>query len=356
MQHVESQAHPIFLSPEAELRRLDRHFRRVLRRLRRSAPPGLDRAQRRARGRHIEVLDRYRRAQRFPQNRAFPGLMVPIFVDPAGTHCAMGHLIAQSGGADLVQHVAATRNYARIAQMADLAELGEWLDRNGLTAAEAALIQPSYCDTPASCVCYTKATTILEGDLAAGGTVTITEVHGDAQGLMAGDSVTLTQMGQVMVGEHVLVNYHPPSDPAAVQVEMVVPPSGELVINQCSFSGAQPGNLATDVWIEAVLAGSKSACFDVLEKEDPSWVVATGSGCGMSSSSSSGGTTGTTSGTDSGSGGTGGAGGQGTFENDVVVTSRGCGVQTGDAPGNAMAWVLLAGILTVHRLRRRRAR
>ena len=80
----------------------------------------------------------------FPHNHDFPGERRPYFVDRHGTRCAMAYLIEHAGGAALVHRVAATANNARVQELAGDPELVAWLDRNGMTADEAARVQPSY--------------------------------------------------------------------------------------------------------------------------------------------------------------------------------------------------------------------
>ena len=310
-------------------------------------------AARQARSRRLGALDRYRKARAFPKNRSFPGLMVPIFVDHEGTHCAMGQLIAEAGGADLVGHVRETRNYARIAQMADIPELLDWLERNGLTAAEAAMIQPSYCDTAAACLCSTQAATILEGSVIVPDTsVMVTAIHGADQGVLVGDTITLTAKGPGIAGDQVLVNYHSPTSPDAAVVEWVVPASGDLTIGQCNFYGVPPGPLSASVWTDAVLAGSTMACFDTLEAEDPGWTAKSGDGCGGTGGSTGGWTTiGSGGGGGNGGGGEGGASG-----GETRAESGGCSVPVGPTPGSSMAIAFLAGLCAAHGFRRSRSR
>jgi hypothetical protein len=56
----------------------------------------------------------------------------------------MAHLIEASGGGELVARVASERNGAYVRELADEPELVSWLDRNGISLAEASAIQPSY--------------------------------------------------------------------------------------------------------------------------------------------------------------------------------------------------------------------
>jgi hypothetical protein len=105
-------------------------------------------AQRTARARNLDVLHEYWTAGVFPTNTDFPGERMPYFIDRYGIRCAMAYLIEQSGRGDIVARVAATNNNARIRELKGDPELVAWLDENGLTAAEAARIQPAYGDPP----------------------------------------------------------------------------------------------------------------------------------------------------------------------------------------------------------------
>jgi hypothetical protein len=127
-----------------ETARIRAHLATVEVELRRKDVSGLAPAQREARLRNIDVLHQYWVHGVFPVNTDFPGRRVPYFVDRYGTRCAMAYLIEQSGLGDLVARVAAQRNNAYIRDVKDDVELVAWLRDNGLTAAEAARIQPAY--------------------------------------------------------------------------------------------------------------------------------------------------------------------------------------------------------------------
>lgn len=105
---------------------------------------GLRPEQRRARARMIRWLSEYRELGRFPRNYDFPDRRMPYFVDRHGTLCAVAYLIARSGRADLVARIAAKRNNAFVRELADDPGLIAWLESVGLTATEAARIQPRY--------------------------------------------------------------------------------------------------------------------------------------------------------------------------------------------------------------------
>ena len=133
---------------EQEDARIEAHLESVERDLRVRDVGDLTVEQRQARARHIEVLRAYREAGEFPRNTDIGDRSAPYFVDRAGTLCAMAYLIAKSGHASLVERVATTRNNAYIAELANDAELLEWLRGAGLTVDEAARIQPAYNPLP----------------------------------------------------------------------------------------------------------------------------------------------------------------------------------------------------------------
>lgn len=124
-----------------ERTRLRLHFARVRLLLRAApAPAGLCPV---ARARSLGQLDAYARAGRFPLHGG-RGKRRPVFVDHAGTHCAVGHLLAANGHADLVRGIRAERNHAFIPGLAPVPGVLPALSTLGLTAREAALIQPEY--------------------------------------------------------------------------------------------------------------------------------------------------------------------------------------------------------------------
>ena len=131
-------------SAPAETARVRRHLSMVEAELRATNVSALTPVQRAARGRNLAVLHAYWVRGVFPVNTDFPGLHVPYFIDRYGTRCAMAYLIEQSGHGDLVRRIATTQNNAYVRDLQGDADLGAWLSENGLTAAEAARIQPSY--------------------------------------------------------------------------------------------------------------------------------------------------------------------------------------------------------------------
>jgi hypothetical protein len=132
--------------PSTEVARIRRHLAGAEALLLSRDVSALTAVRREARARRIADLRVYRRRGIFPHNHQGAGRRTPVFVDEHGTRCAMADLIERSGGGAMVARIAATRNLARIRDLAGDAELTAWLDRNGMTLAEAARIQPEYGD------------------------------------------------------------------------------------------------------------------------------------------------------------------------------------------------------------------
>lgn len=131
--------------------RLRHHFVDVLAQLRAADVAHLTPAQRAARARAIQDLDEYRQGERFPHNHDVDDRRVPLFEDRHGTLCAMAYLIAESGHRELVDLVRDRFNTGTIFELAADPVLGPplsmWLETHGMTASEAALVQPSYVPT-----------------------------------------------------------------------------------------------------------------------------------------------------------------------------------------------------------------
>ena len=139
----------LFVRPNVDFRaaetgRIRRHLATVEADLRIKDVSALSPAQRQARAKNLDVLHTYWVRGVFPVNTDFPDRHVPYFIDRYGTRCAMAYLIEQSGRGDIVHRIATTENNAYVRDLKDDAQLGAWLRENGLTAAEAARIQPTY--------------------------------------------------------------------------------------------------------------------------------------------------------------------------------------------------------------------
>lgn len=131
-----------------EVDRIRHHLAAVETTLRSTDAGHLDAGTRAARSRLLDILGQYRRQGVFPHNHVVSDRRTTVFIDEHGTHCAVGYLMARTGEGDLARRIADTANLARVADLAADPEFREWLDRNGLTAYEAAMIQPTYGGQP----------------------------------------------------------------------------------------------------------------------------------------------------------------------------------------------------------------
>ncbi|MEM7165608.1 MAG: hypothetical protein AAF581_09090, partial [Planctomycetota bacterium] len=104
--------------------------------------------QRTQRAALIERLRDYTDAGSFPQNTYLPGLR-PVFVDATDRFCAVGDLMRHSGAEALARRIAGRQNFAFVGDIT-VPGIALWIERTGLTAAECARIQPTYCWTGAT--------------------------------------------------------------------------------------------------------------------------------------------------------------------------------------------------------------
>lgn len=96
----------------------------------------------------LDELERYIARGEFPRRTddTFAGRR-PRFIDDRGVHCAVGHLIAASGEAELARAINATHEYDYVRDI-DEPALVAWAKRAGFTLDELAMIQPTYGEMP----------------------------------------------------------------------------------------------------------------------------------------------------------------------------------------------------------------
>lgn len=111
--------------------------------LRSESTNGLNAEQRSGRMKLLDALCDYRCAGNFPVNEDFPGERMPHFIDSRGNICAVGYLVEVSAGRAEAERINALYSYNYISEMHD-ARLNAWMQENGLTALECAMIQPAY--------------------------------------------------------------------------------------------------------------------------------------------------------------------------------------------------------------------
>jgi hypothetical protein len=135
-----------------ETLRIQTHLAYVLDRLSARDVTVLPRATRDRRAAALASLARYTARGVFPERTddGYPGRR-PRFIDARGVHCAVGHLIADSGSPELARAIHATHEYAYVRDI-QVPELLAWATATGFTVDELAMIQPSYSSpaTPGS--------------------------------------------------------------------------------------------------------------------------------------------------------------------------------------------------------------
>lgn len=139
---------PLAADEAPEQARLSTHLRYVhvlISRLETRALSAPTRARRQAL--LARLLD-YAKAGRFPQRDEDEHVgRRPRFIDPDGVHCAVGHLMAQSGAGELAKTIARTQNDAYVDEITTPG-VSAWASRNGFTLRELSMIQPSYRSAP----------------------------------------------------------------------------------------------------------------------------------------------------------------------------------------------------------------
>jgi hypothetical protein len=260
--------------------RLRAHFRQVVAELRARDVSRLAAPERAMRDKLIAELVRYARRGVFPRNVDFADRRVPYFVDAADTRCAMAHLIDATGERAYVDRVRNLRNNGYVRELARDARLRvpllAWLQAAGLTAAEAARIQPAYCFETKANACFCNYAQSTDGVVI----VTVTDqtldnmiarvdaLHGNTGALTIGQSITLSAAG---VGAHpgdaLLVPLRPPGEGTSMFQFPFRLDGDEVILDQCDVE--VPVLTKTDA-IAAVMAANDS-CDAYLTMRDSTW-------------------------------------------------------------------------------------
>jgi hypothetical protein len=96
------------------------------------------------RARVLAALGDYAAKGTTPDNLHLPWRN-PVFIDDAGTICAVGYLIEQTAGRPLAERIASEHRYDLIEDIAaSMPEVAAWVASSGLTLDEIASIQPGY--------------------------------------------------------------------------------------------------------------------------------------------------------------------------------------------------------------------
>ena len=111
--------------------RIQRHLHLVIDHLLQNETEKLTLHQRAHRHSLLRALRRYADRGVFPRNRYHPTRR-PYFVDEAGTHCAVGQMMATSGHHALVATIRREHNYDYLADI-ETAGVAEWAAEHGFT-------------------------------------------------------------------------------------------------------------------------------------------------------------------------------------------------------------------------------
>lgn len=91
----------------------------------------------------LEELQAYIDSGNFPQYSDYPGGRRPVFIDDAGTLCAVGHLLAVDAGRAEAERINRLYRYHYLEDMPDSTLLA-WQAGSGFSLRELAMIQPAY--------------------------------------------------------------------------------------------------------------------------------------------------------------------------------------------------------------------
>lgn len=125
-----------------DILRIQTHLEYVEQLLRRANTGHLTAAQQQNRQQILDILNRYWKRGQFPINDYYP-TRKSVFIDKAGTHCAVGFLIKETAGEAVTRKVNAAYQFASVFDI-KMVELFDWANQYGLTIEECAMIQPTY--------------------------------------------------------------------------------------------------------------------------------------------------------------------------------------------------------------------
>lgn len=122
--------------------RIQEHLAEVETELRERDVSHLSESLQKERERNLDVLADYRKAGEFPRNTHVPWRQ-PVFIDRGDRACAVAHLMIESGWDQEARAISERENLGYLLEM-ESPEVEEWVAQSGLTAEEAAEIQPTY--------------------------------------------------------------------------------------------------------------------------------------------------------------------------------------------------------------------
>tara|TARA_R100001143_G_scaffold63575_1_gene72199 strand:- start:10573 stop:11601 length:1029 start_codon:yes stop_codon:yes gene_type:complete len=123
--------------------RIQTHLNYVVGFLRNRPTDHLTTEQETNRQKYLDLLKKYIAKGEFPHNDGHPDNRRPTFVSENGHICAVGWLVKQTYGPEIIQEINKEYKYDYI-QDIDHPDFQEWVDHSGFTIEELAMIQPMY--------------------------------------------------------------------------------------------------------------------------------------------------------------------------------------------------------------------
>ena len=232
---IATSLHSANAAERAEIARIRAHFDSVLTELRDRDVSSLTAGQRANRQSLMVTLAAYRDRDVFPHNYDFTNA-TPYFIDrKTGTLCAVAHLLESTGRRDIVDRVARMNN-VWVAELKGDTALAAWLDRNGLTLAEAARIQVPYVRdepmTPAKIARNTMFFAVVPTAAAVAATTTVWNIVGNSDGHRSGVSWSGVAAGGVTsaAGALLIIKGHYEYDDSQIRIGAAAATLGTLSI------------------------------------------------------------------------------------------------------------------------------
>jgi len=91
----------------------------------------------------LDLLNEYWTSAVFPKNYDYPEQRIPCFIDKNGNICAVGYLIEKTTDRQVAENINSKYKYDYLMDIDD-ATINSWMETNGLTKEECAMIQPAY--------------------------------------------------------------------------------------------------------------------------------------------------------------------------------------------------------------------
>ncbi len=126
-----------------ETTRIKAHLEYAEQLLRKKEVTHLSEAEKHNRKKSLDLLKEYCAGEIFPTNAKYKNERRPCFLDNEGRICAVGYLVQQTAGMDLVHSINNAFQYDKIFDM-NHPGLQDWVAKSGFSLKEIATIQPTY--------------------------------------------------------------------------------------------------------------------------------------------------------------------------------------------------------------------